>query len=292
MWRFIQLSDTHLGGQFDDKGNNRLIGRMMPDVIRCLRNDLSSDPPDFALVTGDITMEQTRDAMFAARDLLDSLGFPYYPIGGNADFVNDETRRWFADAFKAQIPGSETVYSMSHKGLHFAMLDPWWNWPDGSLLPVAPPPDQQCGWSVPPWQFDWLKRDFDSHRDEPTLVVVHYPCTPVPERMRAANMVDHGHLSNGDLLSLFLQCFPQVKAVLNGHAHMHIGFSDNALWHITTAALIEYPNEYREARVHSDRIEFHCRALSESRYSASSLIEGREWTGGEEQDRTIIVPLG
>ena len=84
MWRFVQISDQHLGSQIDGQWNNRFLCSMMPDVIRCLKRDLTGLQPEFILATGDLSSQQTRDAMFAARDLLDSLGFPYYPMGGQS----------------------------------------------------------------------------------------------------------------------------------------------------------------------------------------------------------------
>lgn len=55
--------------------------------MACLAKDLKALAPDFILATGDIVSKQTREAMFEARDLMDSLGIPYYPMGGNHDFV-------------------------------------------------------------------------------------------------------------------------------------------------------------------------------------------------------------
>ena len=119
MWRFVQISDPHLGSQTDGEWNNRFLYSMMPDVIRCLKRDLAGLQPDFILATGDLSSQQTRDAMFAARDLMDSLGFPYYHLGGNHDFLNAKTRSWFLEAFHAHlekhgIPHEAAIFDGSH----------------------------------------------------------------------------------------------------------------------------------------------------------------------------------
>ena len=108
MWRFVHLTDMHLGSATDGEWNNRFVCTMMPEVISCLRRDLAKINPDFLLVTGDIVSQQTRDATYAARDLLDSLHIPYYPAGGNHDFLTEETRAQFIEAFGAHLPDGDS----------------------------------------------------------------------------------------------------------------------------------------------------------------------------------------
>jgi len=300
MWRFVQLSDPHLGSTRDGEWNNRFLCTMMPDVMRCLRRDLKALTPDFLLVTGDIASRQTRDAVFAARDLLDALGLPYYPMGGNHDFVSEESRSWFLEAFEARLPDADTVYSFTHKGLHLCALDPWWKWSDDSLCPfsekdVAKKLDVSpagARWAVPPHQLAWLDEDLAAHAETPTIVASHYPVIPIPERMQRPGMKDAGHLDNGDMVAELLLRFPQVKAVLSGHVHMHFAESRDGLVHVVTGAMPEFPTEYRDVQVWDDRIEIRTCPLSDASFAARSLIDGRDWTAGEEQDRTLTIPLG
>jgi len=299
MWRFIQLSDPHLGSLVDGEWNNRFLCTMMPDVISCLRRDLAQLKPDFLLITGDISSHQTRDAMFAARDLVDSLGYPYYPMGGNHDFVLEESRDWFVEAFQAQLSDRETVYSFTHKKLHFCVLDPWWQWHDGRLVPfsektVAPNINispNGSGWAVPPQQLAWLEEDLAAHRSLPTIVAMHYPAIPIPERMQCDGIKDAGHLSNGSLLIEILQRYPQVKAIFSGHIHMHCIEQTNGITHVITGALPEYPTEYRDIQVYPDRIEVDTCPLSDASFANRSLIPGKSWTSGENGDRKTVISL-
>ena len=100
MWRFVHLTDPHLGSQVDGEWNNKFLCTMMPEVMECVRKDLAEIKPDFILPTGDLASKQTREAMFEARDLMDALDTPYYPMGGNHDFVLEASRGWFLDAFE------------------------------------------------------------------------------------------------------------------------------------------------------------------------------------------------
>ena len=90
MWRFVHLTDLHLASTRDGEWNNRFLCSMMPEVMACLKGDLEALGPDFLLITGDVVSCQTREAMFTARTMLDGLGIPYYPMGGNHDFVLPE----------------------------------------------------------------------------------------------------------------------------------------------------------------------------------------------------------
>lgn len=299
MWRFVQVSDPHLGSETDGQWNNGFLCTMMPDVMACLRKDLAQLEPEFILATGDIASKQTRDAMFAARDLMDSLGFPYYPMGGNHDFVLEDSRAWFLEAFRAHLPEDDTVYSFTHKNLHFCVLDPWWKWSDDTLCPfseaaVAAKLDKSLEgvrWAVPPHQLAWLEDDLSVHPLTPTIVATHYPAIPIPTRMQRPGLKDAGHLSNGDLLVELLAHHPQVKVIMAGHVHMHFVERDSTLTHVVTGALPEYPTEYRIVDVYDDHLEITTTGMSDKTFAQRSLIPGRNWTSGEEQDRTVTIPL-
>ena len=291
MWSFVQLSDPQLGGQTDTQEHNRVIRTLMPDIIACLRQDLAEVNPDFILATGDISGEQSRDSVFAARDLLDSLGFQYYPMGGNRDFAREESRVWFLDAFSAHLPIQDTVYSFTHRGLHVCILDPWWRWPDGTLSPHAADDLPVREWAIPPHQLEWLDRDLSAHASEPTIVGLHSPAADVPTRLRRPGMADHGRIVNADMLGEFLGRHSCVRAVFSGHRHMHYVAPAYGLVHIVTASLPTYPNEYRVVHVYQDRLEVETRGLSDASFAQCSLVSGNEWTAGEEEDRSLTISL-
>lgn len=297
MWRFVQISDPHLASERDGVWNNAVICTMMPDVIACLRKDLEGLSPDFILATGDIASTQTREAMLEARDMMESLGVPYYPMGGNHDFVLKDSRAWFLEAFKERLPEPSTFYSFDHKDLHFAVLDVWWMWGDGTLSPVSEASvaanlDSTLAgarWAVTPEQLEWLEADLSAHGAKTTVIASHYPAVPVPERLRGPAFQDSGALENGDLLLQILENFPQVKAIFSGHVHLNFAQRYNGLYQVTTSALPEYPVEFRIVDVYEDRIEIRTQGLSDPSFAARSLIPGREYTAGEAEDRTITI---
>ncbi len=300
MWRFVQISDPHLGSHTDGRWNNGFICTMMPDVMRCLRRDLREIKPDFILATGDLASQPTRDAVFAARDLMDWLGHRYYPMGGNHDFVVEQSREWFREAFHAQLPGGRTYYSFSHKGLHCAVLDPFWVWRDGSLKPIPPqgstheslePDDNRGRWALPIEQLAWLDADLGVHEALPAIIACHYPAIGIPERMARPGMADAGHLENGADLFSVIRRHPNVRAVFSGHLHMNVIDVIEGVTHVVTGAMPEYPSEYREIAVYDDRLEITTRGLSDPSFAARSLIDANGWTAGEPRDRSATIPL-
>ncbi len=299
MWRFVQVTDPHLASETDGRWNNDFICTMMPDVMRCLAKDLAQLAPEFILATGDIASKQTREAMFEAKALMDSLGVPYYPMGGNHDLVLEMSRDWFLEAFNDRLPTGEMVYSFTHKNLHFCVLDPWWKWSDGTVCPfseksIADKLNKSLSgarWALPPHQFHWLEKDLAKHAGIPTIIATHYPLVPLPERLFRPGLKDAGHLDNGDLVIELLERFSQVKAVFAGHVHMHFIAKGKTLTHVVTGALPEFPTEYREIQVFDDKMEIFTHPLSDTSFAERSLIAGKDFTAGEARDRRATIAL-
>ena len=298
MWRFVQLSDPHLASERDGKWNNRFLCSMMPDLMQCLARDLAALRPEFILATGDIASTTTREAMLEARRQMDGLGVPYYPMGGNHDFVVEDSRDWFREAFADRLPNGETYYSFDHNGLHFVVLDWHWVWSDGSLHPeseaaIAKSMDRTLAgarWALPRTMLKWLENDL-AQGDSPTIVAVHYPAVRIPERLRHPEMKDGGCLENGQALIALLKRHPRVKALFSGHVHVHFIEPLNGLTQVVTGALPEFPSEYRDVQVYEDRIEIHTCKLSDPSFAERTLLPGNAWPSGTPQDRFAVIPL-
>ena len=189
MWRFVHLTDLHLASQRDGVWNNRVLCSMMPELMPVLASDLRKSGADFILATGDLCSRQDRAAVVETHAAMESLGLPYYPMGGNHDFVSEEARAWFLEAFAARLPEPRTYYSFTHKNLHCSVLDPWWRWADGTISPecepsVAATMDEsldRARWAIPPDQLSWLEQDLADHRGFPTIIATHYPAMPIPD---------------------------------------------------------------------------------------------------------------
>jgi hypothetical protein len=179
------------------------------------------------------------------------------------------------------------------------MLEAWWQWRDGSLNPfceevAATELDMtlaRARWALPPHVFEWLATDLDLHADMPTLLAVHYPAIGLPVRMRKPGYKDSGALENGDLLLDVLEAYPQVKAIFSGHMHLNYIERSRTITQVVTGALPEFPCEFREVLVYEDRLEVRTHSLSDPRFAARSLIPGKEWARGTDQDRSVVIPF-
>ena len=300
MWRFVQLSDLHLASERDGEWNNRVLCSMMGDVMKCLSADLQALHPDFLLITGDVVSIQTREAMCTARGVLDKIGIPYYPLGGNHDFVLPESRAWFVEVFGNILPEPRSYYTFAHKGIRFCVMDPWWRWPDGSLRPDAPKlaidTMDEClkglYWALPDEQMNWLEAILSRDGATPTVIAMHYPAMPAPARLRKPGFRDGGALENGPELMAMLARYPQARAVFTGHLHVNFIATSGSVTHVTTGAMPEYPVEYRVIEVHDDRMEVETRGLSDPSFALRSLIPGHEYTSGTPEDRAATIYLG
>ncbi len=299
MWRFAHITDPHLASTRNGVWNNKFLCSIMPEVMTCLRGDIERLAPDFLLVTGDIVSHRSREAVFKARDALETLNRPYYPLPGNHDTYSMAARAWYLEAYESRLPTANTVYSFVHKNLRFCVLDPWWVWRDGALMPT-PEPDiaqkQDSGlrdtrWALPPEQFVWLESVLDAYPQLPTCIATHYPALPVPERLQRPGYQHAGALENGELLMNVLSKYPQVKALFCGHVHTNSITWRHDIVQISTSALPEYPVEFREVLVYQDRMEVKTRGLSDPSFAQKTCIPGHEYTAGDAEDRTVSIPL-
>ena len=298
-WHFVHLSDPHLSSTHDGVWNSRFLCTMMPDLMARLGEDLRALRPDFLLVTGDIVSVKTREGMLAARDGLESLGVPYYPLGGNHDFVLPESREWFLEAFEHRLPERRTFYGFEHRNLRFHVLDAWWEWLDGELHPV--PQDKSAEemdedlkglrWGIPGEQFAWLEERLSRPFAGADVVAVHYPSVRVPDRLRFEGFRDGGALVNGERLLALMDRFPRARAVFSGHVHVHFAETLGQVTQVTTGSLPEYPSEYRVVRVFEDRMEAVATPLSDLSFARRSFLPGRELAAGQPQDRSVVIPL-
>lgn len=299
MWRFVQITDTHLVSERNGVWNNKFLCSMMPEVMACLKKDLGRLAPDFLLVTGDIVSNHARDAVFQARDMLENLELPYFPLGGNHDFYSMESRGWFLEAYAHRLPTPNTVYTFVHKNLRFCVLDPWWVWRDGSMMPIAEPDVagkqedelRDTRWALPPEQFVWLESVLNAFPSQPACIALHYPVLSLPEYFFRPEYKFAGALENGELLASVLERYPQVKVVFTGHAHTNAIVESGGVLYVSTSALPEYPVEFREVKVYADRLEISTHGLSDPAFAQRSLIPDREYISGRETDRNAEISL-
>ncbi len=115
-FRFVQLTDTHLGYTGDA---NREVSRSLGLALKAIQGLTPS--PDFILMTGDLTEFTTSAAARKARlilfrDTLEQTKIPLYAVAGEHDALLDRGKLY------ASVIG-DLRYGFSHKGVQFIGLD-------------------------------------------------------------------------------------------------------------------------------------------------------------------------
>jgi 3',5'-cyclic AMP phosphodiesterase CpdA len=182
-------------------------------------------------------------------------------------------------------------YSFTHKEIHFCVLDPWWEWQDGSLMPFSDGHDAAPEWRIPPEQYDWLEADLTEHAGEATIIALHPPAILPENEALQESMARYGMLKNTHQFIRFLSAHAQVKLLLSGNVHAHYIARKQGLTQVVTGSLTEYPVEFRDVHVHEDRFEIQTRGLSNAAYASQSQARAAEWARGSERDRYAVIPF-
>ncbi|QUQ62854.1 metallophosphoesterase [Kutzneria sp. CA-103260] len=183
---FAQISDLHLDGT--ERAAER--ARRTVDYLNGLAR-----PVDALLVTGDIADHGTEAEYEEVRELLATVKVPVLPCPGNHD-----VRGPYRKALLGDEPTGGPINRRHHvAGVNILMVD-------GTV------PEQGHGY-VDDETVDWI-RDQLRDDDTPTLIALHHP----PARMYEP-VLDTILLHEPDRLAAVVEAYPQVIAVLTGHAH-------------------------------------------------------------------------
>lgn len=83
----VHLSDLH-------------FGRVDPETVAALEDDIRRDPPDLVVVSGDLTQGARRQEFRDARAFLDRLGAPFLAVPGNHDISPYDLIERFTDTYE------------------------------------------------------------------------------------------------------------------------------------------------------------------------------------------------
>ncbi len=199
---FVQVSDPHFGGGGDagtfagiDPGER--FSRAIEAVAKL------DPPPDFVVITGDLTdhgfigeYDAFRQALTAATDL------PFYVLRGNHDL----SLAVFLDAFEDQeyidrqrMVTTGACYALDYQGVRMLCLDSESYEPGGA-------------------ESEWLDGEVASVADRPLLVLTHRHIHPI-----GVPLVDESGSgepqAHGDELEAQITKAPGLIAMLCGHIH-------------------------------------------------------------------------
>jgi 3',5'-cyclic AMP phosphodiesterase CpdA len=187
------LSDLHLDGSPEALGRARHV----LDYLDGLPAEL-----DAVVVTGDLTADGRHEEYTQVAELIATSRHPVFTCPGNHD-VRGAYRAGLPDQVTAGSSGDDGPVNRVHRtdSMAFAMCDSTVPGDHGGRLDDA--------------TVAWLEGVLgDTPTRIPVVVALHH----FPEPLHSP-VLDEMRLSNGDRLAAVLDRFPNVAAVLCGHAH-------------------------------------------------------------------------
>jgi outer membrane protein assembly factor BamB/predicted phosphodiesterase len=147
-FRFAQLTDIHLNP--NGTGPTEALLKSIDQINK-------TAGIDFVLVTGDLTEQGDSRMLQEVKNCLDRLKMPYHVCMGNHETTWSESG---CTAY-SRIFGPE-YYAFDYGGVRFLLFN------TGPLLKMA------YG-HVSPFVTEWARQDLEAHRDQPAIIVTHYP---------------------------------------------------------------------------------------------------------------------
>jgi len=292
LWSFCVIHDLHLGSSGTAVWNNRMLFDRAEPLLAAALAQWRADPPDFALLLGDLTDAGDRESFGRLGERMRAAPCPLYPAVGNHDAVHHESRQWLSEALPP--PATEQgwiAYDFVHRGLAFVVLDVAWVDADGREWPAYEAATRPVGMTVPHELLSWLERRLEACAPLPTVVCLHYPLIPLREERLRRGARDAGALHERERLLAVLRCHPHVRAVLAGHLHVAQVDRQCGIVHATGAALVEWPHAYRRFAVFADEVRVTTHSCADAATQAESLIPGHEWAAGTADEQSFTIPL-
>lgn len=232
---FVQISDTHLCAQDDAPSGWWLSQRPDELLSAAVERVCRLGGVDFVVFTGDLLDRAEAGALDRFVAVASKLPCPYHVVVGNHDVVGSAwPGRLGKQDFAARLGLPEQLYySVAIKpGYRLIVLD---------TVPDQFPHSQG---RIPTEQFEWLRRQLATYRDEVAIIALHHP--PVaPAYFREFRL----HPEDGRQFAQLVAASPNVAAVLSGHLHVPRRWSYGRRPYFSAPSLGGPPNAFRHFRL-------------------------------------------
>jgi 3',5'-cyclic AMP phosphodiesterase CpdA len=137
-------------------------------------------------------------------------------------------------------------------------------------------------------ELDWLDSQLKNNSGKKVIIVQHFP---VVEPFKS---VTH-KVRNADKYLEIIDKYSNVIAVLSGHYHAAKITRRKNVLHISTPALVEYPNAFREIKITilNDSTKFDIRLIETNLKNVQKLSKSRSKNPtleeGQKQDRNAVI---
>ena len=278
---FAQLSDTHIDLACPSN-SARMLGEskaLLSDAINQL-NSLRG--LDFVIFSGDLINKPIESYFTTFLDTVNNLKSPWYLVMGNHDIGIDssfnksrflELYRKYNKNFKSSLP----YYSFEPKKGYVVIVM------DG----VIDSKITANGYFYPQ-ELQWLEATLDEYNNSEAIIVQHFP---IVEPYKSS---DH-KVKNAKKYLAILKKHKNVLLVLSGHYHAtKITKIDNII-HVSTPALVQYPNAFRLITIDNKtnqiavNFKFMETGLKEIQQKSLENSHSPSLSAGEEKDRNTTI---
>ena len=281
--RLAVMNDLHVGGPEGGGFQNTFLTTDAAALLAPTVAAINATDPGLVLIPGDLTHDATTDQLSTVLACLNDLDCPFVACRGNHDRETPEAAgRFDRMVGNAARPGVITGSGINlPDGVAVLVLESSWQKAGQPYVP-GHPPLAVLDEGVAQQAF----ADLDRLRPEWLLVVSHYPLISQAGYVDVMEGRYAGHVEGGEDLLRELAARAGAVVAFCGHNHYHHILSGGRWLQCSTAALAEYPAEFR-----SVLIEDGCMTVSTAT-GAHDLLQRspapqHPWVRGRDEDREI-----
>ena len=212
------------------------------------------------------------------------LKYPYYAVPGNHDlclggYLNRRLYVQLMNEYNKTYKFNKTYYSFTPKvGFKVIALDPII---DTRLTAQGELPEEQL---------EFLDKELASAGNNTVLIFMHVP-------LKQPFSSDSHRLVNADEMYSILKKYNNPIGLFTGHYHTTKVTKEGNLVHVSTPALISYPNAFRFVTVHNHKnksvfeIQYMPTRLHELQTKAKLMVFHASTYYGDEKDRTVTITI-
>lgn len=283
--KFIQISDSHITLTKPDTSFKALSHSepLLQDVVSQINAEKDLD---FVMQTGDtIDVPNVSDIMLY-MSIMNSLKYPWYVAFGNHDFsivgTGDITREYYLKLLNSHnkyFNFDNTYYSFKpKKGFKVIVMDAV----DNSKVTGNGVFSKE--------QLEWLDKQLSEAKKDTVLIFLHHPVIePYPS--------SHHKILNTDELYDVLDKYTNPIGIFSGHYHATKITKEKNIVHVSTPALVTYPNAFRVVSITNYRkqtiFDFYFKETNlkevQQKAKLKSLISSI--CAGTEQDQTTTIVI-
>lgn len=239
--KIVQLSDVHYSVNGTNKGSRMRAysGALLQDAVCQINN---TPDVDLVVFSGDSIDTPDKNNLIAFAKIANGLKYPWYNALGNheAGVCGGLTKEKYF----------QVLSSINLNYSTFAFLKPYYV--------VTPKKDYKvifldgvidskisANGYFSTEQLAWLDEKLTRYADKKVIIVQHFP---VVEPIKSPT---HKILNDKEYLQV-LDKHHNVVAVLSGHYHTPRVSKRNGVVHVSTSALVQYPNAFRVITIYDD----------------------------------------